>query len=457
MCQIHQIDNFKIRPIKVEIIEESIPIISYEKDQEEFLFFWKANDDPWDLKEKSTWAPYDYEDQYVLKQAYNKYLEDKNQNKVVLKDPADHFIDFSRMLQISKLFEKRQRPVQRCHPNLITNIVLKNRFSNSDDNNFQIKTDFIEQETLIDNKSFSNKIKNQNTKKINKISFKIFPDFPCELEIEEKLCFFVDRTCIEVSLKKIKFILIKEIEDLAKDKNDSTKDMIGTALEYKKHIEQIKDHISFFRKIVYIYTMEGYLYPKLNSFLRTMNKSAFDSIKYYYTCLLASFQFINQNTNINHDKELIVYRASRFSEEEFTEYKHKKNSNIIRVFKEFLSTSRKPELPKNHFFHKNDKEIREFFWEIRIPENIIKNESSNFADISIFSQFNSENEILIKSGSIIQIDEIVPYTEQEGKEIKTYKNKFKKLCTLKSFSLACFFKLISFDSKITKLSLIRNN
>ena len=63
------------------------------------------------------------------------------------------------------------------------------------------------------------------------------------------------------------------------------------------------------------------------------------------------------------------------------------------------------------FIKKNDPIILEFFWEITIPNYIIKHEAINLADISQYSQFIYEKEILIKSGAVIHIEKIVPYSE----------------------------------------------
>jgi len=444
MKQIHQIDTLKKLNIKVEKLQK-----------EDFQFFWKANKDPWNEKEEPIWVPYDEEDQSVLIEAYNNFLLDDFRNIADLKKPAYHFINFSKMIQINKHDTIKQRQVQRCHPKLVTNILRKNRFSTSY-KKYSFKPDFIEQQTLNHN-DFKNFFrKNNEIKKINKIYFKVFPEFHCELDIEQQLCFFQDNFSIEVSLEEIKSILIKEIYDLAKHDGHSEA-KINTANKYKKEIEKINDCESFFDKIVYIYTMEGYLYKKLNHFLRNMNKSAFEKIKYYYTCLLSCFQYINENTELNNNNEdIIVYRASKFSDEEYNAYQAKDNTNIIRIFKEFLSTSMDIETTEN-FLEKDNENIKEFLWEIKIPKYIIKNEPYNFADISNKSKYVDEQEILIRSGAIIQIDEIIPYTREIGIKKVTYKNKFLKLCTLRSFSIASFFKLFSLDPLIKELNLSLND
>jgi len=373
-----------------------------------------------------------------------------------LKKPADHFIDFSKMLQINKLYPDRQRPVQRCHPKLVTNIIRKNRFSTSNENTI-FKPDFIEQQTLKkydDFKNFFQNTENKKTKNINMIYFKVFLEFHCELKIEEELCFFQDKFSIEISLEEIKSILIQEISKLAVDEGESSAKK-NSANRYKNQIKKIKDYKTFFEKMVYIYTMESYLYRKLNHFLRNMNKTEFENIKYYYTCLLSSFQYFSKNFNLEKNEDIIVYRASKFSKEEYEFYQKKNKANIIRIFKEFLSTTVDIKTTQN-FFNKNDPSINEFFWEIRIPKDIIKNEPNNFADISKNSNYINEKEILIRSGAIIQIDQIIPYSEQIGNKIVEYQNKFKKICTLKSFSIASFLKLISFDPTIKVLDLQYN-
>jgi len=445
MRQVHQNDTYRIRPIKVEKLKPTL----INKTDQDFVFFWKANKDPWNQNEETLWSPYDEEDQFILKEAYNKYLEHKIENIVNLKILDHHFIDFSKMVQSDKLNPYKQRPVQRCHPKLVSNILRKNRMITSNEDTTFLP-EIVEKQYLNkdDIKKYFKNIENQKLKKLNKIYFNVFPEFQCELEIEKELCFFEDNFSIEVSLKEIKSILIQEISYLSKCDSNSNE---NTAKSYLSQIEKIIDYKSFFIKMVFIYTMEGYLYKQLNFILRKMIISDFEKIKYYYTCLLFSFQYFSKITKFNTNNDLIVWRASKFSQEEFQAYEAKNKRNIIRIFKEFLSTSKEEKKILN-FFDKNDTETKEFLWEIRIPKEIIKNEPNNFADISNSSKFD-EKEILIRSGAIIQIDQILPYTEKKGNAIIEYPNKFKKTCTLKSFSLKTFLNLISFDPSIEELYL----
>jgi len=466
MLQRHRTEK-RSRPIKVEeCIEEKKEDlkeeIAYEshndsesESEKDFLFFWKANIEPWEIKELPNWAPYDQEDQYILSQAYNTFLIDQTQNKVDLKKPADHFIDLSQMMQFNKIDSYKCRQIQRSFPGQIKNIVRINRF-NTKAKNYQYNIDFMGEKVLnqYDYSFFFRNIEQQKKKKFNKIYFCVFPENPCELELEESLSFFDDNSIIQISLEDLKLNLIQEMNTISKEGEKNQK--IHSALNYKLEIEKIKDLKSFCKQIVHIYTMEGFLYKKLNHFLRKLDQKEFQNIKYYYISLLSCFKYINQNTQINMNQNLIVYRASRCSDEEFKKYEVNNNSKIIRVFKEFLSTS-SDHLVSMNLFKKNDPNFKEFLWEISIPSEIIKYESSYFADISKYSQYPSEKELLIRSGAVIQIDKIVPYTEVINNQIIEYKNKFKKICTLKSFSLVSLFQMVVLDPSIEKLYLHENN
>jgi len=425
--------------------------------EEEFIFFWQSNKNPWDVNEKKTWTPYDIEDDSKIRVAFQQYINDNSKNIIHLKQPADHYIDFSKMLEINKHDFFKSKPIQRNNPKTMADIVRINRFDNSKISDVQV--DLIQQQTL-NQKNYTAFFRNsdkEESKKIIKIFFKVFPNFPCELEIEESLCCLEHKSIIDIPLQKMKLILHEEIEKLGREEEPLNFDSQNI---YKSHIQSIFNYKTFYTKMVYMYTLEGYLYRNLNNYLRNSKKLKIEKIKYFYISLLASFKYLSQNTIINKDMDLVVYRASRCSLNEFQQYQKGNNSNIIRIFKEFISTSINPEIAQ-HFFNKEDKTENDdsikLFWEITIPKEIIKYESSNFADISEFSQFPFEKEILIKSGAIIQINEIIPFTEKIGDKIFEIKNKFRKICTLKTFSLASFFKLISLHSEIQYLHLSSNN
>jgi len=445
MQQFNHIDNEEIRLIKKENLNQlSITQQHYSNDEEEFQFFIEANENNRNININFQWTPYEAEDQFILKDAYKKYLQDKFKSIVELKKPSDYFIDFFKMLQIHKTDSNKNRAIQRFHPKLVSNIVRKNRFCTFN-NDFKIKPNILRQQILNGWGFLCFLLESDNNKfiNINKIFFKIFNEFPCEIEIEEDLCFFEDRTSIQLSLQEIKQVITKEVLNLSQlnGHNNNSADF------YRSEIEKIADCASFFNKILYIYTIEGYLYRQINMLLQILDKSKLENIKYFYTSLLASFQYFSKKTKFNCNQDLIVYRVSEFSDEEAESYNKQNNKNIYRIFNEFLSTSFDKKISVN-YFHKDDSNTKEYLWEITIPKDIVKNEPHNFADISNTSIYPHEKEILIRSGAIIQINHIIPYTEVINNQEIIFPNKFKKICTLKSFSLACFLKLISFDPSV---------
>jgi len=102
---------------------------------------------------------------------------------------------------------------------------------------------------------------------------------------------------------------------------------------------------------------------------------------------------------------LVVFRVTNISDNEFIQYDNIfKESKTISIFKEFDSTSKNKEIPYNYLKNDNSKQL---FWEITIPIDIIKSESSNLVDVSGISEFQTENEILIRSRAVFKIHEII--------------------------------------------------
>jgi len=235
MIQYSYLNLSQINPIKLEKIK--------------FRFFWKSNIDPWDLNQEALWSPYDLKDEFIIRKAYHDFLNDKSKKYVYLKSPVDHFIDFSKMLQINKHDENKQRVVQRCNPKLVTNIVRINRFETAD---FSLQTNNHNNMDVIDKIKIKNKwqclsifenLNQDEFKNIFKIYFNIFPEFQYKLEIEEGLCIFNNNFKIDITLEEMKLILIEEISNLGKEVNCQP-------LDYVSELLNINDHKSFFNKIV---------------------------------------------------------------------------------------------------------------------------------------------------------------------------------------------------------------
>lgn len=444
MVQYSLEDTNKINPVKIERLKN--------------CFFWNSSKNPWDTKEEPVWSPYTLEDQSIIKTAYQIYINDNTKNIVYLKTKPNYYIDFSVMKQIKKHTENKKRPIMRGNPRLITNVVRINRFENfqnsnhiNNQNNFSV----IDKMKIQNRWQFLSVLDNlykEKYKNIHTIYFNIFPEFSIKVEIEESLSLFSNNFHLDNTFEEIKSYIISEISNLGKECDCDI-------FEYIVEFNTMIDYRSFFTKIVYIYTLEGYLYSHLNQLLRENGKTGFQKLKYYYISLLASFYYFSSKSClksiINQQRDLTVFRGTRITDDELKQYEIRGMKNIIRVFNEFLSTSITKSL-KSIYFDKNNENIKQIFWEIIIPEALIKEEPFNFALIFDNSDYPDENEVLLRSGAIIEIIEIIPYSEIINNQIIYYKNKFKKICILKSFNLSSFYKLISLHNSISELHLQNN-
>ncbi len=157
------------------------------------------------------------------------------------------------------------------------------------------------------------KWKNENFKEKKIIYFDVIKDYNIKLEINSDLCFFKNNEYISMPFEKFISILKDEIKYLGElyDLNHSIK-------KYHELINKADNSDKFFYIIVKMYTMEGYLYKILNQFLRIKQSIHFDKIIFYYTSLLASFEYLknlNPPNEIVLDNDLIVHRASKVSED----------------------------------------------------------------------------------------------------------------------------------------------
>lgn len=427
----------------------------------EFQFFWKEGEDHNDHNSQAQdciWRIYDLENQLSLRAGYYDYLSNK-QKEIDLHPPLEsYYVNFEKLLQIHKQDKTKQRQITYCHPKLITKFVktyrdlelMKNENSkecaHSKMNEDSTKTNII-QNIIVFSSEISKQIKNlfSHMKKPTKIFFHVFEEYNLELEIDEKLCLFENGLVITVPLEELKNILKTELK------------YIGTSdiSFYIKEIDDIKSAENFFNSIIKMYTHQGFLYFYLNNQLRTNNREEISKIKYYFTCLYASFYFYSKTKvlpDLDKDQDLKVYRVSGFRDNELNQYEKSGSKNIIRVFPEFLSTSTDPAITRNRL-DLVDKTKKQFFWEITIPKYFLRNETFNFANISSISVYQDESEILFKSGVVLSIDNIEPYYEVfEGKKFY-FRNKYLKTCTLKSFSISSFEKMIIFDPYLKELNL----
>lgn len=158
-----------------------------------------------------------------------------------------------------------------------------------------------------------------------------------------------------------------------------------------------------------MYTAEGFLYREMNKLLREENILYFKKLKYYYTALLASFQYyakdslnkiMKEKFEIDEKGDIFIYRASNLSLDEIEHYKE--NPNTIRIFNEFLSTT----LDINV--------VKKFqpicLYKIKIRKDFI-NKDFAFLDDEL-TIYKNEKEVLLRSGSILYFDDFKHISDQ---------------------------------------------
>jgi hypothetical protein len=439
------------KPVTIEYITENLLI----EEDSKFIFFWKANKNPFRRSgEEVEYSPYDLEDQYILKLAYALYRVNPYYDKGEIRKPNEHFINLKSMMQICKADTYRQRPILRSISTEVENIVRVNRF-------FYLETQRIEYEPQInimnqENIEIQNQAaflellvseKDQIQEEINyTIYFDVIENIILKYEIKQNLSFFKNNEIIKMPYKDWVEKIEIEIRNLGilLDKKNST-------VQYIDVLNESTNSCNFFKMISKMYTLEGFLFRKLNDYLRSLDKSGLNNLKYFYNSLLASFEYfsnLDPPKGINLNEDLIIYRGSKISEKEFNEYTNNNNENIVRIFNEFISTSRRKSRAYG-FFKKNEDNVKSFLWEITIPKIFLQNERQHFAFIEDYSVFEGEEEVLIKSGSVILIEKIIPYQEN-GIIIK---NKFIKKCILKSLEITKYLKTIKFDKGVESLEL----
>ena len=433
------------------------------------------------------------------------------------------------------------------NPNEIKNIIRLNRFNTEPFEEGEIlendsKSEFIKSEEIDIKKCINifylKKMYNEKFELKNSIRFNFNEKFKFEIKLKENILInYNNNYTKKISFENFKLKLKEEITHLLDCHYDKIKNKIEKT-EKNERIEKIeRNKISlfensykfyfyyidkmnysekFFENIIKIYSVEGCLYKVLNNILRNNNKKELEKIKFYYISLLASFQYCNMqqlpkgvfnyndNYNINiknsyNNKGIVLYRCSRVSNLEIRQYQKiiKNKENIIRIYNEFISTSRNKEKAMK-FLYKNKCDIIEFIYEIKIPNYILNNEKENFAFFEEFSEYPNEEEVLIRSGCVIEIEDIYPYVELENdndiickdnisvnsnflnnrnnninignisnissrnnsnrsSNVKSYKNKYILNCNLLSFSFESFIKTLNINNKIKILDLNKSN
>jgi hypothetical protein len=389
---------------------------------EEYYFFWKNNDDPFS-SEKPIWTPYEQADNDYLEYQYQQYLKRVNVNVEI----GGYAIDFKNWVQYRKEERAKQRPIKRDLRNGVSNVMRKSRFHL--DNLSALSQPKIFQ--IDPKKNIKGQFQSSNIEKSR--DFGIISNKLIQVKLLKHLDFQISMDDFSTYVKA----LIEENNILFKLSQSSSN-------SYLNILNKLTED-NFFISILRMYTMESFLYPYVNSVLRNSNSNEFNEIKYYYTALMASFNYYSSIsapklkpfvTNGN----FISYRGSRISENELTLYQDKKN--VLRVMNEFWSTSLNKETALN--FIRNTQSGTHCLYEITIP---YKDEDDTYAyfDDSI-SMFPGENEVLLKSGGIFMINDV-------SKEEEYYFIRIKVL----SFSISGFLHYLQYEETFTDFNLSESN
>ena len=347
---------------------------SVEKLSLDFRFFWKKNKDPWN-ESSASWVPYDLQDNIEIEKNFQNFLKNKNDNFPII---GDYIIDFENFLQINKKDQNKQRPIKRDLPLNITNIIRKNR-------NYISYISSNNRLNIIDKNNLNNLIKG-----VVECEFKVIPDVNFKIKVTEHLNFFNNE--INIEFKIFQDLLSSEINDLSIRLNREN--------VYSKMYLDNLNHKNFFVTILKIYTEESFLYQELNRILRDGNSKDYELIKYYYTSLLASFEYFSKENAVKLNKILNknnrkLFRGSYISPEEIKLYTE--SQNVVRRMDCFLSSTYDIEIAKG-FVNDDNKSC---LIEIEIPDD--NNLYKNLALLKDHSVFSNEKEVLIRSGALIYI------------------------------------------------------
>jgi len=169
-----------------------------------------------------------------------------------------------------------------------------------------------------------------------------------------------------------------------------------------KNLKEFQQNYSSEKALCW-YTRESFFYQTINAALRTKNIHMMFLLRSYI------FDIQQQLQKYQFNNILIVYRSQIMSKHEFETFK-KSEGQLISV-NSFFSTS------QNRSFTifmlgetSSTVNWERILFEIDVDPNVSK--TKPFADISQFSHFKNEDEILFMTGSIFRVNEIIPDENQ---------------------------------------------
>ena len=348
--------------------------------EKEYNWYFRAEADQFNTKiSVALWSPYDISINSIIEKAYLNYL--KSEGKISHKVEINGYeINFLKNMQFNLKEKFRQRPVLRSHK-CPENIIRINKF----DQNFLSKnTDIVqidnEKIQLINEDYFIELINIFPGKEITKI------DLPSDLRYTN-----FDIKNFDDLKNKIKEGL--KAEAILLNEEDSYNEYL------RKYFKNLGNVDAFQTFIIKTYTQEGFIYRRLNKIMRDnlFTDKTFENMKYYYLALMYSLQELVKTVP---NRSFTLYRGFQIDKSQIEYYNSLKPKTLI-YFHQFLSTSERRSVAKNFFIECTDDKMN-CMMTIDIPSN----SETKLSFIKELSCFDSEEEVLLKSGTILQFESI---------------------------------------------------
>ncbi|UJR18829.1 hypothetical protein I4U23_021957 [Adineta vaga] len=238
---------------------------SYDGTRQNIVWYWQSNTNPFSTTEEKNWTKYAPSENECIEEAYTE-----NSNKVDINQ--NYFIDFKKMLQISKYDPNKQRPVKREKEDIQQQVTIPSSTSASVAPGEKLK--FVDK-WIKQNNISSHYFNEQNVEEIILLAAK-------GIETEGRLLGKEDEGInLADKLRKLKSYSLLEVS----------------------------------KTCVYISTLETYLYKIVNKCLREDDMNKINTLGPFCFLLVNALWMLRRNENIT------LYRGVNLNEELLIDHK----------------------------------------------------------------------------------------------------------------------------------------
>jgi len=360
---------------------------------------WKSNIDPFSLEE-AKWEPYKPLDNYLLEKAFS------NKEKDV--DLGDYIVSLQNMLQKKKNDLFKQRPVRR------NTEYFNQEKKTKEEENTRGKRFFGAETPKTFNNVFGNLSDYLRFFENRNPEIKKFVAMLNDIEASKNLDQLNNNilpfilSCLREESKKLPKIL--DQKQLSKHE----KYQMQLLLLFQEQLTSVKQ---FYAHILKAYTMEGFLYPNLNRYLRNEDWIQLDSLLPYAYCLCKAFfhlELLSKNKNLSQGK-MILYRGAQFDQNALSQYDPKSIKNFC--WNGMTSTSTNRRVSESFMSVNIDATRVPVMFIIEVPLSGADMKSATWIDIKSFSAIPNEDEIVLAPGSVFELLKVVSINSKKGAEI----------------------------------------